>query len=96
MNEPYGSTAARALRAVERGLNRARPVPIIYLSGVRCDDEVRRLVARTQPALYLNKGTDSTPDRLAQRVEKMVAYLLWQAHSEQAGRSMRIVTVERP
>jgi len=52
-------------------------------------------VARTQPALYLNKATDSTPDRLAQRVEKMVAYLLWQAHAEQAGRAMRILAVER-
>jgi len=26
----------------------------------------------------------------------MVAYLLWQAHAEQAGRAMRILTVERP
>jgi CheY-like chemotaxis protein len=90
-----GGAAARALRAFERGLNRARPVPILYLSAVRCDDEVRRLVARTQPALYLNKGTDSTPDRLGQRLEKMVAYLLWQAHAEQAGRAMRILAVER-
>ena len=91
-----GSVAARALRALERGMHRPRPIPIIYLSGVRCDEGVRRLVARTQPALYLNKAADSTPDRLYQRVEKMVAYLLWQAHSEQAERSMRIVTVERP
>ncbi|MBI3002241.1 MAG: response regulator [candidate division NC10 bacterium] len=91
-----GAAAARGLRALERGLRRPRPIPIIFLSGVRCDEAVRRLVARTQPALYLNKAADSTPDRLAVRMEKMVAYLLWQAHAEQAGRSMRILAVERP
>ncbi len=96
MHDLDGSGAARALRALERGLHRPRPLPIIYLSGVRCDEAVRHLVARTQPALYLNKAADSTPDRLAHRVEKMVAYLLWQAHAEQAGRAMRILAVERP
>ena len=96
MHDLDGSGAARALRALERGLHRPRLLPIIYLSGVRCDETVRHLVARTQPALYLNKAADSTPDRLAHRVEKMVAYLLWQAHEEHAGRAMRILAVERP
>jgi hypothetical protein len=37
-----------------------------------------KLIARCQPALYLNKGSDATPDKLGPRLEKVIGYLLAQ------------------
>lgn len=71
-----GTAAALALRALEKGLNVRQPTPVLFLSNVRSDDTLRRLIARCQPALYLNKGTDVAPDQLGPRLEKVVAYLL--------------------
>ncbi|MBI3988259.1 MAG: hypothetical protein HY347_01440, partial [candidate division NC10 bacterium] len=60
----------------------AKPTPVLFLSAVRCDDTLRRLIARCQPALYLNKGTDSRPDKLGPRLEKVIGYLLHQDQGE--------------
>jgi len=73
-----GITAAMALRAVEQGLGAAQPTPILFLSGARYDETLSRLIARCQPALYLNKGSDATPDKLGPRLEKVIGYLLAQ------------------
>ena len=35
-----------------------------------------RFIAKCQPALYLNKAADSTPEKLGDRIEKVVTYLL--------------------
>ncbi len=73
-----GITAAMALRAVEQGVGAARPTPILFLSGARYDETLSRLIAHCQPALYLNKGSDTTPDKLGPRLEKVIGYLLAQ------------------
>lgn len=73
-----GIATALALRALEKGLKVAHPTPILFLSGARYDDTLKRLIAQCQPALYLNKGSDSTPDRLGPRLEKVIGYLLQQ------------------
>lgn len=73
-----GIATALALRAVEKGLKVARPTPILFLSAARYNDNLRGLIGRCQPAIYLNKGSDSTPDRLGPRLEKVIAYLLQQ------------------
>ena len=77
-----GIGAALSLRAVEKGF-RAKPTPVLFLSAVRSDDTLRRLIARCQPALYLNKGTDSRPDKLGPRLEKVIGYLLHQGQGEE-------------
>jgi len=75
-----GTATALALRALEKGLNVRPPTPVLFLSAVRSDDTLRRLIARCQPALYLNKGTDAAPEQLGSRLEKVMAYLLKHAH----------------
>ena len=74
MGDLDGIITAKAIRAVERGFEVAQPVPILFLSGVRPDTALRTFVARVQPALFLNKGVDATPERLAMRLRKMVDY----------------------
>lgn len=71
-----GIVTALALRAVEQGLKVTRPTPILFLSGARYDEALSRFVARCQPALYLNKASDATPDKLGPRLEKVIGYLL--------------------
>jgi CheY-like chemotaxis protein len=71
-----GPTAALALRAVERGLDRPAPVPILFISAVRADDSVRRITEACAPALYLNKGKDAAPPRLARRLKELMPHLL--------------------
>jgi CheY-like chemotaxis protein len=73
-----GIATALALRALEKGLKVAQPTPILFLSAVRADDNLKKLLALCQPALYLNKGLDATPDKLGPRLERVIAYLLEQ------------------
>lgn len=70
-----GISAALALRALEEGLQVAHPTPVLFLSAVRCDDGLRALIGRCQPALYLNKGSVTTPDQLGPILEKVVGHL---------------------
>ena len=74
MKDLDGMATARALRAVETGFDRSHPVPIVFLSCLRPDTSIRNFVARVQPALFLNKAQDATPDRLAQRFRKILEY----------------------
>ena len=74
MQDLDGIVTARAIRAIERGFGVAPPVPILFLSGVPLDAALRTFVARVQPALFLNKAVDATPERLAMRLRKMVDY----------------------
>ncbi len=63
-----GINAALALRAVEHGFATAQPMPLLFLSGAPYDETLSRMIARCQPALYLNKGADATPDKLGPRL----------------------------
>jgi len=77
MMEPIdGIATAFAFRALEKGLKVPTPTPVLFLSAARSDENLKRQVGRCQPALYLNKGLDATPDRLGPRLEKVIAYLL--------------------
>jgi len=69
-----GLAAAKAIRAVERGFGITWPVPILFLSALRPDTAIRNFVARVQPALFLNKAVDATPDRLAIQLREMIEY----------------------
>ncbi len=74
MRDLDGIVTAKAIRAVERGFGVTPPAPILFLSSVRPDTALRTFVARVQPALFLNKAVDATPERLAMRLRKMVDY----------------------
>lgn len=71
-----GSVAALALRALEKGFDLPAPVPILFVSAVRADESLRRLTEGCAPALYLNKGKDSTPPRMARRIKELIPHLL--------------------
>lgn len=71
-----GIATALALRALEKGLKAANPIPILFLSAARYDETLTQLISRVRPALYLNKGSDATPERLAPRLRKVIEHLL--------------------
>ncbi len=71
-----GISTAMAFRAIEKGFALPSPTPVLFLSAVRLDNDLRKAIAHCQPALYLNKGIDSTPDRLGMRIERMVNHFL--------------------
>jgi CheY-like chemotaxis protein len=77
-----GVSTALALRAVERGLKTAHPIPFLFLSAARLDDTLTRLLGLCRPAVYLNKGQDATPDKLGPRLDKVIERLLVEEKSQ--------------
>lgn len=71
-----GLASALALRALERGFERGAAIPILFFSGVRATEELRKQMAGCTPAYYLNKGSDATPERLAERLRSLFAQVL--------------------
>lgn len=76
-----GSVAALALRALEKGFDLPTPVPILFVSAVRADESLRRLTEGCKPALYLNKGKDAAPPRIARRIKELIPHLLTSARA---------------
>jgi CheY-like chemotaxis protein len=76
-----GPVAALALRALEKGFDLPAPVPILFVSAVRADESLRRLTEVCAPALYLNKGKDAAPPRIARRIKELIPHLLTAARS---------------
>jgi len=70
-----GLTAARTLRALETQSNSPH-VPIVFFSAVKADANLRAQMESVEPANYVNKGTDSDPDKLMLRVEMLLAHLM--------------------
>lgn len=70
-----GITAARTIRAIESQHNVAA-TPVVFFSAVKADDALRAQMELLKPASYVNKGMDPDPDKLAERVERLVGYLL--------------------
>ena len=79
-----GITAARALRAVEEKFEVKRKVPILFFSVRRCDDGLKKQLAKCAPASYINKGSDSSPEQLTNRVDQLIRFLL-KKRSEKGG-----------
>lgn len=79
-----GITAARTLRAVEKKFEVERKTPILFFSVHRCDESLKKQLAQTAPASYINKGSDSSPEKLTQRVEQLVYHLL-KKRAQQSG-----------
>lgn len=70
-----GLTAARMIRSLEAQHN-SKAVPIIFFSGEKADDNLKKQMESLEPAKYMNKGADPSPDTLADRVESLIAYLM--------------------
>ncbi len=70
-----GINAAIAMRSIERAFG-LRPTPILFFTGVKCDDNFKKVLAYCRPALYVNKGVSSTPDLMASRIGEVVIRLL--------------------
>jgi len=66
-----GVASALALRALERGFDRGAAIPILFFSAVRATEALRKHMARCAPAYYLNKGSDATSERLAERMRHL-------------------------
>ncbi len=70
-----GLTAARTIRSLETQ-NNSKAVPVIFFSGEKADDNLRKQMEDLAPANYMNKGADPNPDALASRVESLISYLM--------------------
>ena len=73
-----GPSTALALRAVERGLQRLEPTPIVFVYPEWIDDPLRGLISLCQPALYLTRESNPKDSRLDERLERVVTHLLGQ------------------
>ena len=61
-----GVNAAIAMRAIEKGYEQNKPVPILFFTAKQCDDTFKKVLSYTKPAKYINKGPGSSPDECAQ------------------------------
>jgi CheY-like chemotaxis protein len=71
-----GAATGIAFRALEKGLGLAPPAPILFVSGSPVDEEMKALLAKCAPALFLHKGADKSPEALGRRLEQVMAILL--------------------
>ncbi|NOY52605.1 MAG: response regulator [Deltaproteobacteria bacterium] len=71
-----GLKTALTLRAVETKLQRDKKTPIIFFSARKCDEALKKQLARCAPAVYFNKGDSPDPANLADRVDRLVNYIL--------------------
>lgn len=69
-----GVNAAIALRAVEKAF-KIKPTPIMFFTAHKCDERFKKLLHYCKPALYLNKGSSSTPEALSGRISKVFLQL---------------------
>jgi CheY-like chemotaxis protein len=73
-----GIRAALTLRALEKKNNFSGATQIIFFSGRKCDPALKKQMARCTPAVYFNKGETPDPASLADRVDRLVSYILSQ------------------
>ena len=66
-----GVDAALALRAIERGFDRPQRIPVVFFSAARATEVLRQQMVRCAPAYYLNKASDSSPERLTERMRHL-------------------------
>lgn len=69
-----GLTAARTLRALEEKGSIVK-VPIVFFSGVKADEDLRRQMELLAPAHYVNKGSDPDPEHLVQRIQGLLNFI---------------------
>jgi CheY-like chemotaxis protein len=70
-----GMKAAMTLRTLEAQADSSK-VPIVFFSGVKADEDLKRKLREMRPAVYLNKSADPDPDKLAKRIEDLVSFIV--------------------
>ncbi len=71
-----GLKAALTLRTLETKMDVSRPVPVIFFSGKKCDEALKKKLAQCTPATYFNKGGNADPAGLSARIDRLVKYIL--------------------
>lgn len=71
-----GVNAAIAMRAIEKGYEMPKPIPILFFTAKQCDETFKKVLGYTKPAKYINKGTGNSPDEFADRLYKVLTHLL--------------------
>ena len=71
-----GVNAAIALRAIEKGYESPKSIPILFFTAKQCDETFKKVLSYTKPAKYINKGTGSNPDEFADRLYQVLLQLL--------------------
>jgi CheY-like chemotaxis protein len=79
-----GITTARIIRNLEEKFKKTR-IPILFFSAHKCDDSLKKQMTLYSPAIYLNKGSDTDPDILLERVDQLMSYILSQGVPPSAG-----------
>ena len=70
-----GIASAVAMRAHEKA-QELPEVPILFFTSKRCDETFRKIMLHTAPAMYINKGSSSSPTQLQDRIGKVIRQLL--------------------
>lgn len=71
-----GINAAVIMRAIEKGYDKRRPIPILFFTSYKCDDTFKKVLKYCKPAKYINKGTGTSPEQFAERLYQVVFQLL--------------------
>lgn len=71
-----GVNAAIAMRAIEKGYDTGKTIPILFFTAKQCDETFKKVLSYTKPAKYINKGTGSSPDEFADRLYQVLNHLL--------------------
>jgi CheY-like chemotaxis protein len=69
-----GFTAARFLRSLEAKLHRP-PCPLIFFTGRKADDNLRRQMAHFRPVWYCAKGADADQAAFERRAAALIAHI---------------------
>jgi CheY-like chemotaxis protein len=70
-----GISAAVGMRSHEKA-QKLVPAPILFFTSKRCDEMFRKVLVHCAPAMYINKGTSSSPEHLQDRINKVIHQLL--------------------
>ncbi len=70
-----GVTTARIIRGLEEKFKITR-VPLLFFSAHKCDESLKKQMLLYSPAVYLNKGSDTDPEVLLDRIDHLMTYIL--------------------
>jgi CheY-like chemotaxis protein len=76
MSGMSGIDCAVSIRALEQGMSTKEPIPILFFTSEECDAKFKNTLRSLSPAMYVNKGLDSSPQLLGNRFQTVITKLL--------------------